>query len=499
MSFDGDAFISYAHLDNVELIEGRKGWVANLHRALEVRLAQLLGKEPQIWRDPKLAGNDVLATALMERVRRVAALVAVISPRYIKSEWTRKELSEFFQAAEGQGGVRIGDKARIFKVLKTPVPVEAHPPELRSLLGYEFFKVDPETGRVRELNEVFGSEAQRDFWIRLDDLAHDLCCVLEMVEEHDAGSATEAANKKCIYLAETTSDLREQRESIRRDLQQLGHTVLPAYPLPLDSSDLETGVRADMARCSLSIHMVGHKYSLVPEGALQSLIEIQNELAIERGASAHFYRLIWIPQTLGIEDERQRKVVDHLRTDPRMHSQSDLLESSIDDLRTVYHERLREPANQAVPATAVRYSPSVQRLYLIYDRRDAEVVAPYANYLFEQHLEVIRPEFEGDEAELREYHEENLRICDSVLVFYGSANECWVRRKLREVQKSAGFGRTKPPASIGVILIPGQQANNDQQCLSPKNQFRTHEAVLISQLENFSPEQLRPFLAKLIG
>jgi hypothetical protein len=34
--FEGDAFISYAHLDNVELVEGRKGWVANLHRALEV-------------------------------------------------------------------------------------------------------------------------------------------------------------------------------------------------------------------------------------------------------------------------------------------------------------------------------------------------------------------------------------------------------------------------------------------------------------------------------
>ena len=53
MNFEGDAFISYAHLDNVELIEGGKGWVTNLHRALEVRVAQLLGKPSHIWRDPK--------------------------------------------------------------------------------------------------------------------------------------------------------------------------------------------------------------------------------------------------------------------------------------------------------------------------------------------------------------------------------------------------------------------------------------------------------------
>jgi hypothetical protein len=29
-----------------------------LHRALKIRLAQLLGEDPAIWRDPKLQGND---------------------------------------------------------------------------------------------------------------------------------------------------------------------------------------------------------------------------------------------------------------------------------------------------------------------------------------------------------------------------------------------------------------------------------------------------------
>src|SRR5262249_14766056 len=170
MHFDGDAFISYAHLDNQELVEGRKGWVANLHRALEVRVGQLLGKSPQIWRDPKLTGNDMFADALVERLRHVAVLVSVVSPRYIRSEWARRELVEFWRAAEQQGGIKQGDKARVFKVLKTPVPIESTPPELRSILGYEFFKIDPETGKIRELDEIFGPDAQREFWLKLDDL-----------------------------------------------------------------------------------------------------------------------------------------------------------------------------------------------------------------------------------------------------------------------------------------------------------------------------------------
>src|SRR4051794_23889548 len=280
MDFEGDAFISYAHLDNLELVEGRKGWVANFHRALEVRVAQLLGKSPHIWRDPKLAGNDLFAETLVDRLRRVAVLVSVVTPRYLKSEWTLRELTEFFRAAEEQGGLKVRDKARVFKVLKQPVPLEKTPPELRAILGYEFFKTDPETGKVRELDEVFGPDAQRDFWIRLDDLAHDLCALLEALEENaqlapfvpdhpssgapqpaspgpavgsglgdaagttpisfalpgpadafrspvadhpspapQAGAAAQpVAVKATVYLAESTSDVREQREALRRDL-----------------------------------------------------------------------------------------------------------------------------------------------------------------------------------------------------------------------------------------------------------------------------------------
>lgn len=40
------------------LIDLVRGWVLNLHRALEICVAQFLGKEPRIWRDPKLQEND---------------------------------------------------------------------------------------------------------------------------------------------------------------------------------------------------------------------------------------------------------------------------------------------------------------------------------------------------------------------------------------------------------------------------------------------------------
>jgi hypothetical protein len=493
MNFEADAFISYAHMDNVELIEGQKGWVANLHRALEVRLGQLLGKEALIWRDPKLQGNDVFAEALVLRLRHVAALISIVSPRYIKSEWTRRELAEFRKAADYQGGLSVHNKARIFKVLKTPVPLEMHPPELRSILGYEFFKIDPETGRIRELNEVFGPEAQRDFWIRLDDLAHDICCLLEIISsaEEDAASVPQV-DKGNIFLAETTYDLREQREAIRRELQQHGYTVFPTMSLTPVASEVKEVVRADLARSMMSIHLIGKTYSVVPEGGTESLMEIQNELAIERGDQGGFSRLLWIPPGMQVEDERQKKVIERIRMDPRMLRGADLLETFLEDFRTVIQNRLKQAAEPAkgteAPQSAV-VGENLARVYLIYDQRDRDAAAPWADFLFAQQVEVIHPAFDGDEAELREYHDENLRTCDGALILYGSPNECWLRRKLRELQKSAGYGRVKPAPTVAITLIPPQTPD--------KERFRTHEALVIPQWSGFSPDPLRAFVSLL--
>jgi hypothetical protein len=495
MNFEGDAFISYAHLDNLELIRGQKGWVTNLHRALEIRVAQLLGKQPHIWRDPKLKGNDQLAGTLIEKLARVAVLIPVVSPRYIKSDWAMKELAAFADAAERQGGLQFEDKLRIFKVLKTPVPLDQHPAELQPVLGYEFFRTDPETGRTRELNEVFGPEAQREFWLKLDDLAHDICDLLERLGHADSLLDAEPEDLG-VYLAETTSDLREQRETLRRDLQQHGYAVYPTQPLPCVEGELEAAVRRDLEKCRMSVLMVGRNLSTIPEGCRNSLLEVQNQLTMERAREGNFSRILWIPSGQRIEDERQLQFVNRLRLDPQMVQGADLLETWFEDLRSLVQEKLKRPTQPAEapavkdPARQVQNGAKHKSLYVIHDQRDSDAVAEWISYLFGR-FEVLRSIFEGDEAEIREYHEENLRESDGVLIFYGSTNECWVRRNLRQIQKAPGYGRTKAAPAVGILVTPPRNAE--------KERFLTHEATVLPQLDGLSPDALQPFIASLKG
>jgi hypothetical protein len=90
-----------------------------LHRALELRLGELLSETPKIWRDPKLHGNDDFNQEIVNNLVNAAVLVSVLSPSFVKSEWCRKELQEFIHAAQKTSGVRIRNKSRIFKVVKT--------------------------------------------------------------------------------------------------------------------------------------------------------------------------------------------------------------------------------------------------------------------------------------------------------------------------------------------------------------------------------------------
>jgi len=373
MNFQEDAFISYAHLDDQPLIEGNPGWVANFHRVLQIRVGQFLGKEPHIWRDPELHGNDVFADTLSERLRKVAALVAVLSPRYIRSDWTLRELTEFSRAAELSTGIRIGDKSRMFKVLKTPVPRDKHPPQLRGLLGYEFYNEDKETGRVRELDlMVSGAEAQTEFVKRIDDLAIDICKLIEAIE---CGSVAE--DRPPVYLAEATRDLADAHDTIRRDLQDHAHSVVPPENLPAAQADLETYVRAQLSRCTMSIHLIGRNYGIVPEEWTESLPEIQYRLAADRAKECDFTCLVWISPGLEVSDERQRKFIGRLRADPCLQKGTELLETPLGDLRMLIYTRLEPPAPKLVPGVA---ADGLTRIYCIYDQRDQDAVAPWKDY-----------------------------------------------------------------------------------------------------------------------
>ena len=101
---------------------------------------------------------------------------------------------------------------------------------------------------------------------------------------------------------------------------------------------------------------------------------------------------------------------------------------------------------------------------------------------------MVLPIFEGEAAEVRLDHEENLKLCDLVLIYYGAANELWLRAKLRDLQKIAGYGRAEPLLAKAIYAGAPQTPQ--------KERFRTRDALLIKHYEPFAPDTLTPFLTE---
>ena len=254
-----DVVLNYAAIDDHPLQDGKPGWVSQLHRNLEVRMEQLSGEKVNIARLPETAVTPALESELREHVPRAKAMISVVSPPFVHSEFCQREVEQFWEGAEQTGGQWVENKARLLKVLKTSVTEEQMPDELKDifspLFGFEFYEHDADTGRVREFDETFGPALKQRFFERVYDLAYDACQVLSVcnqVRDNDDSSAELDPNRQWVYLATTTSDVQDERDRIRRELLERGHAVLPDGPLPMLTKEFGNhrhGMSGEMHDC----------------------------------------------------------------------------------------------------------------------------------------------------------------------------------------------------------------------------------------------------------
>lgn len=506
MNFEKDVFISYAHIDDKPISDGLSGWITEFHKSLEVRLSQVLGKEAKIWRDAKLQGNDFFAPEIEAQFPKLKIMISVITPRYLKSEWCTKEVDLFFKAAVENGGIAIDNKARIFKVIKTPVKREDQPEKIKPLLGYEFFRINKESNKITEFG-LF--EKEKEYWDALNDVAYNIKDLLEKLDTNNGNksngnpAAGFSAARRKVYLAESTSDLKEYRDKLKRELEDNGLLIFPDRHLEPVESIYKTEVTEMMNDCSLSIHLIGSTYGLVPEGSDKSIIAIQNDIAAIQSHSRDLDRLIWIPPGLKpAEDPRLLSFIDQLKHKEELQHGSDLLEGTIEEFKFAIFDTIKkldaadlekEKQNEAAqikPSVTSVVSEEPKTIYLIYDQRDKDGIKVIDDFLYDLGYNTWPSVFEGSQEELAKAHEASLRDCDAALIYYGNANEAWLRTKISELKKKPALTGAKPLLSSIVYLA---QPGNEQ-----KTSYRSRDVnAVVNGLSGFNKESMNIFLEKL--
>ena len=346
--FEEDVFISYATIDNDRYPGEPVGWVAQFHEDLTKRLKGRLGSDVvRLWRDIEIRNNEDFTNKIMARLSKTATLIGVLSPSFLNRTWTLRELETFSRhASRGIGLLIKGEKSRIFKVEKLEIDRNSLPALMQGTKSYRFIKEETQ----REFRPYLESD-RSGYLKQLDDLAIDIANLL-----CEMALPAPPADRIAVYVAETTRELADQLRDIRRELTAKGYTVLPEGDLPRQAEEYEMEVRKNLELAAISVHLIGAKYGLIPEGETRSIVRIQHDLAMERNADPDFVRLVWMPADLEPAEENQRKFVEFLRTDPKAQEGAEIMETKFDDLKTAMHDkiaaikRLRERPKPPSPA-----------------------------------------------------------------------------------------------------------------------------------------------------
>jgi hypothetical protein len=477
MAFEIDVVIAFADRDNETSSKNELGWVSQFKKFLELMLTQVLGEKPRIL----LKGE--YENLVSPKMDNVAVLVSILSKDFIQSGHCLDHVEAFYKAVEPSAK----NRNRVFKVFKAPLNVQQQPPRLRELLGYEMYQLDPDSGEIREYTDYFSTEAERQYWMKMVDLAYDIYETLLFLKDNTSTSEVKTIYKrKTIFLAETGHDLSVQRNIIKRELQRHGYSVLPNQTLPGNANDLERLVKKDLEESNLSIHLIGSAYGEIPEGADRSIVDIQNRLASEKSVRSkenkqEFTRLIWISPNLTHASERQKSFIDNIKRDVEAQEGAEILQTPLEDFKNIMREELLEAGEKKALDESTGRS-----IYLMHDKVDHVAIKPIVDLLEKAGFKVLMPVFDGELLELRQRHIENLRNLDAAIIYKGKVNEQWVRMKALDLLKAPGFGRKKPIIAKAIVAAAGSNLNTES--------FRSQNLRVIEGDQERSIESLKSFI-----
>jgi hypothetical protein len=359
----------------------------------------------------------------------------------------------------------VDNKARILKVIKTPVDTEEVLPEvMQDVLGYEFFTL--EDGTPLELDPAYGEKFAQEYNRKVGKLAWDAAQLLKKLATDTRSSVPDrpvpATARPTVYLAECSYDRRAARDMLESDLRLHGYTVLPEHPLPREEADYMAAVERLLAGCALSVHLVGESYGAVPDGPSQkSLIVLQNELAVQRSTNGTLARVIWLPQGTASAHAQQQAFITMLHQDAEAQFGADLITGDLEACKAAIHaalKKLEKPERVQPPESG----PAAGTLiYLLCDEKDRKATIPLRKFCRERGWTVALPAFEGDATAVREANQNLLATCDAVILFYGAGDDAWKRTIDTELKKMPGYRGGQPLLARYTYLADPRTSDKD--------------------------------------
>jgi len=449
--FEDDIFVSYAHVDDATIAGPNQGWVTHLTKCLRTELARKLGRSDaySMWVDHDLLHSHPLTPQILERVRRSAVLVVILSPGYIASNWCRQEREAFFGVARSMQNV--------FVIEIDHIEDADRPAQLADFSPFRFWTRGPREGAPRPFGWPQPQFDDQEYYGAVKDLAQAIAVELQRLKKTQtaaiatshqqpptpAAASSESGQNGAVYLAHVTDDLEFERNNVRRYLEQAGIRVVPSAWYSLEPTAFRTSAAADIAAADLFVQLLSGIMGKRPPDLPEGYGQCQLQLALEAAKPV----LQWCNSQLdlaSVEDDAHRALLE------RATVHAEPIEEFKQAIRRRLHE-IRNPA-QSRPATKAF-------IFVDMDSADRLLAENLCSILHTHGAGYVLPLETQDPGDYRRDLEDNLSSCDALMVIYGATTSNWVRSHLLACQKTL-VNRPQPPR--GLALLQGPPSPKDR-------------------------------------
>jgi hypothetical protein len=465
-------FVSYARDDDA-LPPGappNKGFVSFLCDQLIYEFTRIGPTRPKLWRDiERIEKGEEFAKKFDEQLATSALMLIVLSRNWLARPWCSHELELF--AGKREKHSDAGVRKRIVFAAKHFISFDRRPALIQGKEGYDFFSLDGDgddgDGNCKE-REYFDRGAVRDekrYYERVGELGRYL---YQLAQQYDCDGHARAAPaagvedakrpntagatkpSRAIYVAQPAADMRQAYDRVVAELQKRGFTVVPQPGLEIPKD--ETAVKfidGALGEADLSVHLLGERLGYAPEDA-DPILKLQLARAAARIAAARtapergdFFRLIWAPRVSTGEGVATAEMRDPLAVLAKVDRQLDMDKIEGDSLSKFIDFLIQRVDRTEIPKQMPELLESDTRVYINHRIEDTENAIQFGKALAEHQIQVLWPYFEGDPAELRAMHHENLRDANAVLLCWAKAPEVWVSKSAQELRSWRDLGRTE--------------------------------------------------------
>lgn len=440
-----DVFISYAHFDNEGGVTGER-WVSDFVQRLEGALKQRLGCPVSMYFDTRSLEGHQNLSEILENVRQSAIFVPILSPSYINRKWTRDELEAFTSLGPTESRV-------IFTIERLPLETEEeYPQALRERKRTNLWYRTEESDVV----DIMTPTVKSDRYIGaitdvVDHMARQLRALKAQAEAGAAAGASAPggvdvkvvdAGLPPVLLAQVTEDLDEQRDQVRRHLEQFGLQVLPAGLYPQGGAEFTKAFEADLARAGMFAQLLGPIAGRKPPDLQQGYAQYQFDAASAKGMPV----MLWRRPDLDLSSVSGAHAA--LLGSPAVQAMS------LQSFKAEIVRRMQKPPPP--PPKPAKLAGGMVFINAVPD--DAELASKLENDFVNEGCTVVLPAPGGAAEEILADLSENIIDCDALVLVYGSAENMWVRSQLKL------YNKLKPKREEGdcVVLIcnapPGPKA-----------------------------------------